>query len=133
MDNQDQVPQENNLDHTSALVEFSTIRRVVTALLVLVAALLLGYVLYDVFSHNSQVPEPQLPDTVTDQEIQEIEYIEEEKQVILESMNSTESQSPVSVAEENDRQIVIDAMNTDIPSDSDVSEEDRIMLLNQMQ
>ena len=131
MDNQDQVPQENNLDHTSTPVEFSTTRRVVTALLVLLAALLLGYVFYDVFSHNSQVS--QLPDTVTDQKIQEIEYTEEEKQVILESMNSTESQSPVSVAEENDRQIVLDAMNTDTPTDSDVSEEDRIKLLNQMQ
>ena len=133
MDNQDQVPQENNLDHTSTPVEFSTTRRVVTALLVLLASLLLGYVLYDVFSNNSQVPESQLPDTVIDQEIQEIEYTEEEKQVILESMNSTESQSPVSVAEENDRQIVLDAMNTDTPTDSDVSEEDRIKLLNQMQ
>jgi hypothetical protein len=132
MDKQDHLPQEDSLEQTSTSTrtEFSTTRRISTSLLVLLAALLLGYVLYDLFSGNSRGNEPQVTDTVINQGS---EYAEDDKQVILESMSSLDGQTAIHAQDENDRQILIDAMNSDAQVGSDMSEEDRIKLLNQME
>jgi len=107
--------------------EFSTSRRTLTAILVLVAALLLGYVLYDVLLNNSY-SDQELPETEVLIE-PEAELSVAEKQVILEAMQEEENVELL-FEEDQERRLMLESMDT---TEDDVSEEDRAAVLKRMQ
>ena len=110
----------------------STSRRAVTAVLVLVAALLLGYVLYDVLlSHptETQVVEQSAPVNESSVEEGSVEYSEAEKTAILEAMSEAEVE--LTPAEVDERRAILGAMDTD--SDDETSAEERKAILEAMQ
>jgi len=140
MDNNPTNPeQEENLgnpgNQTSApatATEASTSRRAITAILVLTAALLLGYVLYDVLmSHPSasQVVEQPAPLDENPVKDENTEYSDSEKTAILEAMSEAEVELTASEVEE--RRAILGAMGTD--SDDETSEEERKAILEAMQ
>jgi len=69
MENQDQYNEEAEINQSAESAEFSTTRRAVTAILVLMAALLLGYILSTVmFSpDDSQIEAPAQPELTAEE------------------------------------------------------------------
>ena len=117
----------------------STSRRTITAILVLIAALLLGYTLYDVLLRQptpmeqpgSQAEASAEDETPATEEVSE--YTDAEKIAILEAMGETEGE--ISVTEENERRAILEEMDSDSDSDFDdgLSEEEKIAILEAMQ
>jgi hypothetical protein len=136
MDHNETKPEQNeNSENVPAVASaFSTSRRVVTAVLVLVAALLLGYVLYDILlSHPTETQVDEQPAAVNESPVvvdeESTEYSDAEKTAILEAMN--EAGGEASVVEAEERRAVLQAMDTE--SDNETSAEDKAAVLNAMQ
>jgi len=121
----------------------STSRRTITAILVLIAALLLGYTLYDVLLRQPAPTPMEQPESSTEASAEDetpsteevSEYTDAEKIAILEAMGETEGE--ISVTEENERRATLEEMDSDSDSDSDfddgLSEEEKIAILEAMQ
>lgn len=113
----------------------STSRRTVTAILVLTAALLLGYVLYDVLLRSSvdtQVPLESRP--LVDNQDQGKKSAEERK-AILEAMMNDKPQVELSAAELQERRDILEAMNAEAEAESDteMSDAEKKAILEAMQ
>jgi uncharacterized protein HemX len=121
----------------TAATTASTSRRTITAILVLIAALLLGYTLYDVLLRQptpmeqpgSQAEASAEDETPATEEVSE--YTDAEKIAILEAMGETEGE--ISVTEENERRATLEAMDSDSDFDDGLSEEEKIAILEAMQ
>jgi|GEM_PF-1628500 hypothetical protein len=131
--NENKPEQNENPENALAVASVaSTSRRTITAVLVLIAALLLGYILYDtLLSHprKTQVAEQAASVNESLEEEKNTEYSPTEKTVILEAVNETESE--VSVAEAEEQRAILETMDTE--SDDETSVEDRKAILNAMQ
>jgi uncharacterized protein HemX len=132
MNNQDQYSSQTQGSQTISPPEFSTRRRAVTAVLVLVAALLLGYVVY---TYTIQVSQQSANENLSNSaqpttEPTEREYTEDEKMAILEAMQDTE-QTVLTAEQEQERRVILE--NTNNSSADEVSEQERITILNAMQ
>jgi hypothetical protein len=151
MEYKDNTPKQEENTHTpgthdapvepTAATTASTSRRTITAILVLIAALLFGYTLYDVLLRQpaptpmeqpgSQAEASAEDETPSTKEVSE--YTDAEKIAILEAMGETEGE--ISITEENERRAILEAMDSDSDSDFDdgLSEEEKIAILEAMQ
>jgi|AntRauTorcE11897_2_1112592.scaffolds.fasta_scaffold05684_4 uncharacterized protein HemX len=123
--NQEQEIIPNNAPNQdqASVGQATTTRRTITAVLVLVAALLLGYVLYYFVLNDSGVT----PDGNTGT-AENTQTTTEERIAILESMQVAEGE--VSAQEVERRLAALDAMNTDSVESSTAAESERKQALN---
>jgi uncharacterized protein HemX len=153
MEYKDNTPKQEENTHTpgthdapvepTAATTASTSRRTITAILVLIAALLLGYTLYDVLLRQPAPTPMEQPESSTEASAEDetpstkevSEYTDAEKIAILEAMGETEGE--ISITEENERRAILEAMDSDSDSDSDfddgLSEAEKIAILEAMQ
>jgi|AntRauTorckE6833_2_1112554.scaffolds.fasta_scaffold32656_2 flagellar basal body-associated protein FliL len=105
MNSQDQYNEKGQINQSSDETEFSTRRRVSTAILVLVAALLLGYVIYSYVLQLSPQPvsnqeaEPTQPELTTEE--QAILRLQALQQEPVEPPTDVQLQQLLSVQQEN--------------------------------
>lgn len=121
--NENKQSSEVGAQNTATNAPTSLARRVIAAILVLIAALLLGYVLYDIILSSPSNTSP----VTTGEQVRNAEPSDEEKMRIMEKMEDTDD----STLTEAEMRVELEAMNTD--SKSEVSEEERTAIMESMQ
>lgn len=111
----------------------TTLSLILKAILVLVASLLLGYVLYSALISNQAATVPNDEMTTEDVSVtQERQYTDAEKDVILKAINDEDLQAEISVEEESQRRAELETMN-DVSEDDVIAPAEREATLRAMQ